>query len=82
MDPERPEEPAALHEERRARRSGWLGTGSLACPTCDAPTPLFARGASPATLLGCPFCAHRGPLREFLSLSAPHRVPRVDIYIR
>lgn len=82
MDGERPDELAGLHEERRARRSGWLGTGSLACPTCDAPTPLFERAATPATVLGCPFCDHSGPLREFLSLTAPHRAPRVEVFVR
>ncbi len=78
----RPEEIAGLHEERRARRSAWLGVGSLACPQCDAPTPLWATTATPGTPLGCPYCAHAGSVRDFLSLREPHRAPRVNVYVR
>jgi hypothetical protein len=81
MEPERSEELAGLREERRARRTGWLGAGSLACPTCDAPTPLFA-GAAPGTPLDCPFCDHSGALHEFLSMQPPHRTPRVNVFVR
>jgi len=78
----RAEDLAGLHEERLTQRTGWLGMGSLACPTCDAPTPLLGARATPTTPLGCPYCAHSGPAREFLSLAEPHRAPRVNIYVR
>ena len=78
----RADEPAGLHEERRTLRTGWLGVGSLACPECDAPTPLLTMPATPATPLGCPYCEHAGLVRDFLSLTAPHRVPRVNVYVR
>ena len=83
MSPQiRREDLAALHEERRAGRSSWLGTGSLSCPQCDAPAPLLDGPATPSTLLGCPYCDHAGSVREFLSLSAPHRAPRVNVFVR
>ena len=78
----RADELPGLREERRTQRSGWLGTGSLACPTCDAPTPLMGAGSTPATPLGCPYCDHFGTVRDFLTLTAPHRAPRVNVYVR
>ena len=80
-DDRRTEGAAGLYEERRALRTGWLGVGSLACPECDAPTPLLGFTATPSTALGCPYCDHAGPLHEFLSLRRPHRAPRVNIYV-
>lgn len=76
------DELAALREERRARRSNWLGYGSLACPECDAPAPLLESPASLVTPLGCPYCGLAGSVRDFLSLSEPHRAPRVNVYVR
>ena len=73
---------AGLREERRARRSSWLGAGSLACPSCDAPAPLLASPAAPATPLGCPYCNHVGVVRDFLSLGEPLRAPRVNVFVR
>jgi hypothetical protein len=58
-----------------------LGAGTLACRHCDAP---IAIGANPLALtaqLTCPFCRHRGPLREFLSLASPTRPARVVIRV-
>ena len=78
----RREDVAGLHEERRSRRTSWLGTGSLSCPRCDAPTPLLAMQAVPTTPLGCPFCDHSGEVRDFLSLTEPHRAPRVNVFVR
>ena len=78
----RPEDLAALREERRSVRTSWLGTGSLACPSCDAPAPLLENPATPATPLGCPYCNHAGSVRDFLSLTAPHRAPRVNVFVR
>ena len=77
-----PDELAALREERRAGRTSFLGVGSLACPECDAPTPLSGAAATPATPLGCPYCDHSGSVRDFLSMRAPQRAPRVNVYVR
>jgi len=67
----------AHREERRVARSGWTGTGTLACNRCDAPVALTAGPVSPKDVLACPFCSHRAPARDFLSLAAPTRPARV-----
>ena len=67
-------------EERRAARSGRLGAGTLACRRCDAPVAL-AGPLTPADRLICPFCLHRGPVREFLSLGTPTRPARVEVRV-
>jgi hypothetical protein len=76
----------AVEERRKSTRSSVLGTGTLACHRCDAP---IDPGASPLTLgelLVCPFCAARGPVRDFLSLATPtrpaHVVVRVALPVR
>jgi hypothetical protein len=69
-------------EERRSTRSGHLCSGTLACPRCDAPVAAGERGVTLAEALLCPFCEHRGPVREFLSLSAPTRPARVVVRVR
>ena len=83
----RPEgsEPMALQpsgpvEERRAVRSGRLAVGSLACPQCDAPVAPD-RPLSPADPLTCPFCAHPGAVRDFLSIGEPTRPARVVVTV-
>jgi hypothetical protein len=76
----RPEPVSRLHEERRMR-SGRLATGTLACPLCDAPVALAVAVASPADRLGCPYCAHSGAVREFLSLASPARPARVAVRV-
>jgi hypothetical protein len=68
-------------EERRALAAGHLGTGSLACPRCDAPVALGAPVSAPADPLACPFCAHAGAVRDFLSLAAPARPARVRLRV-
>jgi hypothetical protein len=72
--------PDQLIEERRSR-SGHLATGTLACPTCDAPVALATAFAGPADPLGCPYCDHSGAVRDFLSLEAPSRPARVAVRI-
>jgi hypothetical protein len=72
--------PEHLIEERRLR-SGHLATGTLACPTCDAPVALAGAFAGPADPLACPYCDHAGALREFLSLEAPSRPARVTVRV-
>jgi hypothetical protein len=79
-DAARAEPMTHLHEERR-RRAGHLGTGTLACPTCDAPVALATGYAGPADPLACPYCDHGGPLRDFLSLEAPSRPARVTVRV-
>lgn len=68
-----------IHHERRTR-STRLGTGTLACPDCDAPVAI-AGPMSPAAALVCPYCGHGGALRDFLSLAAPSRPARVVVRV-
>jgi hypothetical protein len=68
-----------IHHERRAR-STRLGTGTLACPDCDAPVAI-AGPMSPAAALACPYCGHAGALRDFLSLAPPSRPARVVVRV-
>jgi hypothetical protein len=68
-------------EERRATRSGHVCAGTLACRHCDAPVAAGERGLTLTEELLCPFCEHRGPAREFLSLSSPTRPARVVIRV-
>lgn len=72
---------AHVHE-RRAVRSDRICGGTLACARCDAPV---STGGMPLALsdpLVCPFCAHHGPVRDFLSLAPPTRPARVDVRLR
>jgi endogenous inhibitor of DNA gyrase (YacG/DUF329 family) len=68
-------------QERRIARSGTLGTGTLACPRCDAPVVLMGGPASPRDELTCPFCSHHATLSDFLSLAAPTRPARVEVRV-
>jgi hypothetical protein len=70
-----------FEEKRRAVRSGQLATGTIACPSCDAPVAIGDRPLSLTDPLTCPFCATHGPVREFLSLSVPTRPTRVVIRV-
>ena len=73
---------AGIHEERRTTRSWRLGTGTLACPLCDAPVAIGGRAVSPVDALHCPYCRHGAPMRDFLSLAIPSRPARVAIRLR
>jgi DNA-directed RNA polymerase subunit RPC12/RpoP len=68
-------------EERRATRDGHVCSGTLACPRCDAPVSAGDRGLTLTEELRCPFCAHRDPVREFLSLDPPTRPARVVVRV-
>jgi uncharacterized paraquat-inducible protein A len=68
-------------EEHRVARTARLGTGTLACPECDAPVALAPGPASPAALLECPYCGHTAALREFLSLAQPARPAWVEVRV-
>jgi len=72
---------ASVHEERRVAGAGLLAIGTLACPRCDAPVAPPAHALAPADALGCPFCAHAGLVRDFLSLAAPSRPARVAVRV-
>jgi hypothetical protein len=61
-------------------RAWRLGSGTLACPRCDAPVALAA-AASPADALACPFCSHGAALRDFLTLGEPTRPQRVELRV-
>jgi hypothetical protein len=72
----------ARHERRPAVRPGHLATGTLACPTCDAPVLPDPGGNSPADLISCAYCRRIGPVRDFLSLAEPTRPTRVAVRLR
>jgi hypothetical protein len=73
---------AGAYEEHDVSRSWRLGSGTLACPQCDAPVALGARAVSLTEDLDCPFCRHSAPVRDFLSLGAPARPARVEVRMR
>ena len=73
---------AETHEYRRRVTASRLGTGTLACPRCDAPVALAPGPAAVAAPLGCPYCHHAGRVRDFLSLAAPARPARVEVRVR
>jgi len=80
VDPEPVGPIAGIEEERKVARSSRMATGTLACPRCDA--PVFPVGAlAPAAPLGCPFCEHRGAVRDFLTLEPPARPARVEVRV-
>jgi hypothetical protein len=69
-------------EHRHSDRSAPVATGTLACPRCDAPVALAPGGHSPVEPAWCPYCAHGGRLRDFLSLESPSRPTRVVVRLR
>lgn len=70
------EDTAEIRFERR--RNGIVAAGTLACPSCDAPVAPEGRMRLTAAL-ACPFCSHRGPVRDFLSLATPTRPAHVVV---
>jgi hypothetical protein len=84
-DPVRPDPVERLdgtYEQRRDARFARIAAGTLSCPRCDAPVALSGGPAGPADALACPFCAHGGRVRDFLSLATPSRPARVEVRIR
>jgi hypothetical protein len=79
--PDRVERLDGTYEQRRDARFARISYGTLACPSCDAPVALDG-AVAPAAALGCPFCAHTGFVRDFLSLAAPTRPARVEVRVR
>ncbi len=68
-------------EERRSARAGHVCSGTLACPRCDAPVAAGQHGLTLTEELACPFCIHRAPVREFLSLVTPTRPAHVVVRV-
>jgi hypothetical protein len=79
-DPVRPQGLETV-EERRSTRTHKLGSGTIACPRCDAPIAFAGASMKPRDPLSCPVCLHAGTVREFLSLAQPTRPTRVAIYV-
>jgi hypothetical protein len=71
------------HIEKRPdkRRPDVVATGTLACPTCDAPVAPVGAMRLDATI-ECPVCARLGRVREFLSLRQPTRAAHVVVRLR
>jgi hypothetical protein len=65
----------------RDERSARLCDATLACARCDAPIAPGPQGLSLTEPLVCPFCDHRGPVRDFLSLAMPTRPAHVVLRI-
>jgi hypothetical protein len=80
VDPEPVGRLAGPQEERRNERPWRMAVGTLACPACDAPVAPTGT-LRPAEPLVCPFCAHAGAVRDFLSLTAPTRPARVEVRV-
>jgi hypothetical protein len=69
-------------QQRWATRSDHLAEATVACACCDAPV---AVGSEPLTMsdsLTCPFCGHRGPVRDFVSLAKPTRPTHAVLRVR
>jgi hypothetical protein len=71
-----------VHEQKRpAVRSSRLAAGTLACGRCDAPIAIGPEPVSIVDELTCPYCQHRGPVRDFLSLALPTRPAHVVVRV-
>jgi hypothetical protein len=83
-EPVRPqpiESVTGFHEERRTLRRRLLATGTLACPSCDAPVLPTRASMAPQDSLSCPVCLHDGAVREFLAVGEPTRPTKVEIFV-
>ena len=66
---------------QRAARSTRLADATLACAHCDAPVAIGPRRLTLGDTLTCPFCDHRAPVRDFVSLAQPTRAMRVVVRV-
>jgi hypothetical protein len=82
VPPQPVERLAGQQEPRRAESSWRVATGTLACPSCDAPVLPGPGGMSPLDSISCSFCRHAGAVRDFLSLAVPTRPTRVTVRVR
>ena len=68
------------YELRRRVATREMATGTLACPSCDA--PVLPDGVMlPPDPMSCGFCGHAGALRDFLTLGEPTRPTRVVVRV-
>lgn len=81
LEPEPVNGPPGLHEERLARRSTVLSSGTLACPSCDAPVAPPDRPLGAADAMACGWCGHEAAVRDFLTLGEPTRPTRVVVRV-
>jgi hypothetical protein len=78
-DPEREDRlKAARVELRPAEKAAWLGTRSLACPSCDMPIAI-AGPVGFSDVIACAFCETAAPTREFIREQG---WPAVDLIAR
>lgn len=66
---------------QRAARSGRIADATLACAHCDAPVAIGPQRLTMSDTLTCPYCGHRGAVRDFLSLAVPTRPTRVVVRV-
>ena len=59
-----------------------MATGTLACPSCDAPVLPAPEAMSLPDPIACGFCRHAGAVRDFLSLAEPTRPTHVAVRVR
>jgi hypothetical protein len=73
-------------EPRRIRQRAdsvlTVATGTVACPSCDAPVLPDPGGMAPPDPMTCGFCGQGAAVRDFLSLGEPTRPTRVTVRIR
>jgi hypothetical protein len=65
-------------ELRPAQRAAWIGSRSLACPTCDMPLAITG-SVGFSDVIACAFCETTAPTREFLREQG---WPAVDLIAR
>jgi len=75
---ERRERLPGAEEERRREASWRVASGTFACPACDLPVA-FGGALTLGVTLGCPYCDHAAPARDFLSLTDAPRPARVHV---
>ncbi len=81
-DPVRGERIGRLDGEHRLGHSTLLSAGTFACPDCDAPVAPGPRALVPRERVSCPYCGHKGRVRDFLSLATPTRPAHVEVRLR
>ena len=84
-EPIRPEplsRPVGPQERRRTHDRARLGSGTLACPVCDAPAVTGPGATSVGATLVCGFCDYASAVRDFLTLGEPTRPTRVSVNVR
>jgi hypothetical protein len=81
-DGAQPVERLTGRHERRIETTLHRTTGTLACPSCDAPVLPSLAPMSPPDPIACGFCRHAGAVRDFLSLGEPTRPTRVAVRVR